>query len=327
MRSAHRSAISQADLRSLGFVRLFLLAEIPAHEKFITQQSIESESQHFNDILQGMASIYSEYVDININALSLFFFSSGNFLEAYRNLTYKHVMGLKWASSQTCYRNTKFIIKMDDDIVVDFYYLSHYLRTIRIVAPEQTYLAGYVLSGVTPIRLRQNKWYVSQSEYMGDMYPDYLSGWMYVMTPVVAKRLVHAATRATPPFFWIDDTWVTGVLRTNEHIPINDTWNALFSANSQFLDCCITDLEMHQYRCPFVAGPNGGDHRLITKFLQTTRQQCFTASHGDVLVTPMPNQCHARSQNLPALTNTCVGIDKHLLVETHGAAIVNAFKL
>lgn len=53
VRSAHRSAISQSILRELGLLRVFLLAEIPAHEKFITQQAILDESHHFNDIVQG----------------------------------------------------------------------------------------------------------------------------------------------------------------------------------------------------------------------------------------------------------------------------------
>lgn len=54
LRSAHRTAISNSTLHNLGVVRVFLLADIPEHEKFITQESIENEQQHFNDIVQGM---------------------------------------------------------------------------------------------------------------------------------------------------------------------------------------------------------------------------------------------------------------------------------
>lgn len=231
-------------------------------------------------------------------------------------------MGLKWASTQNCHQN-QYIIKMDDDIVVDFFYLSSYLH--GITGHGDHFLAGFVLGGVQPIRLRQNKWFVSYEEYAGDIYPDYLSGWMYVIAPATAKCLVRAATQAMPPFFWIDDTWVTGVLRTNQHIKINETWNSLYSANSQFLDCCLNDLKQHRYRCPFLAGPNGGDHKLITKFLQEYRKQCFLNDAGELI--PMINNCQMRPVNRPPLTKTCVGVDKHLLVENHGAAIVNAMKL
>lgn len=54
LRSAHRTAISNTTLLNLGVVRVFLLADIPKREKFITQAAIESEYQHFNDIVQGV---------------------------------------------------------------------------------------------------------------------------------------------------------------------------------------------------------------------------------------------------------------------------------
>lgn len=327
VRSAHRSAISQSILKELGLFRVFLLAEIPAHEKFITQQAIQDESKHFNDIVQG------EFIDPECNLIkfvgiiimthSLLF--AGNFIEAYRNLTYKHIMGLKWASSQNCH-NPKFIIKMDDDIVVDFYHLSNYLRNISAsVSRKENYLAGYVLREVRPIRLRQNKWFVSYEEYEGDLYPDYLSGWMYVTIPTTARRLVHASSAKSMKFFWIDDTWVTGVLREHAKIDIDESWNELFSANSQFLDCCVNDMKGKRYRCPFIAGPNGGDHRLIATFLQTNHKQCYVGE--DRRFVPSKNNCPERPVSITSLKKACVGVDKHLLVESHGAAIISAIKL
>lgn len=234
-------------------------------------------------------------------------------------------MGLKWASSQTCLDNV-FIVKMDDDIVVDFYYLSSYLRNIaKDVKQKEYHLAGYVLRDVKPIRLRQNKWFVSVDEFNGDIYPDYMSGWMYVTTPAVAQRLVRAASMGNLKFFWIDDAWVTGVVRSNQQIHINETWNSLFSANSQFLDCCIDDIRKYKYRCPFIAGPNGGDHKLIIKFLQSLRKRCYVVSN-DINV-PIQNRCEHRPADKPPLIKSCVGIDKHLIVEGHGAASINAVKL
>lgn len=53
VRSAHRMAISKAELANANILRVFLLAEIPAKEKFIKQEAIESEHRHFNDIVQG----------------------------------------------------------------------------------------------------------------------------------------------------------------------------------------------------------------------------------------------------------------------------------
>lgn len=53
VRSAHRSAISSITLGELQILRVFQLAAVPSKEKFITQNAIENEHQHFNDILQG----------------------------------------------------------------------------------------------------------------------------------------------------------------------------------------------------------------------------------------------------------------------------------
>lgn len=53
VRAAHRSAISAAILDELKILRVFQLAAVPTKEKFITQNAIENEHKHFNDILQG----------------------------------------------------------------------------------------------------------------------------------------------------------------------------------------------------------------------------------------------------------------------------------
>lgn len=53
VRSAHRVAISKAELAKANIVRVFLLAEIPKKEQFIKQEAIANEHQHFNDIVQG----------------------------------------------------------------------------------------------------------------------------------------------------------------------------------------------------------------------------------------------------------------------------------
>lgn len=72
VRSAHRTAISGSVLRNLKILRVFLLAQVPLHEKFITQSAIEDESQYFNDIVQGMSKD-SKFVFYKINYDSVFY--------------------------------------------------------------------------------------------------------------------------------------------------------------------------------------------------------------------------------------------------------------
>ena len=50
----------------------------------------------------------------------------------YRNLTYKHTMGLQWAA--TYCPQSRYVIKMDSDIVVDLYQLMDYmLKQVKVV--------------------------------------------------------------------------------------------------------------------------------------------------------------------------------------------------
>lgn len=69
-RSAMRRSFSSDQLEPMGFRRVFLLGQAEK-DKYTSQEAVESEAKRFGDIVQG------------------------NFQEAYRNLTYKHIMGIK----------------------------------------------------------------------------------------------------------------------------------------------------------------------------------------------------------------------------------------
>lgn len=91
-RSAIRRAYYIKKLAHFNFKKVFLLG-IGPDNKYVNVKAIQNEASRFGDIVQG------------------------NFIEAYRNLTYKHVMGLKWIS-ENC-SSAKYVIKMDDDIVIN----------------------------------------------------------------------------------------------------------------------------------------------------------------------------------------------------------------
>lgn len=287
LRAAHRQAISQVKLAELGIQRVFLLASIPAKEHFITQQQLQNEQQKFGDLLQG------------------------NFMEAYRNLSYKHIMGLKWSSTECS--KAKFVIKIDDDIVYDIFYIKRYLDTLELenlkLTSSSELLAGYVLDSKKVIRNQANKWYVSEQEYAGNVYPSYLSGWLYITNPKTALRLVNQAYKTN--IFWIDDTWVTGILREPLAIPLQNL-NNWFSANAEFLNCCVQDLKKHNLECELYVGPNGGDSKLLIEFLHNV-EKCYY------------DECTKRSPD-QNLKNTCVAAFKHILPD-HGEANIRPVKL
>ncbi|XP_049288340.1 beta-1,3-galactosyltransferase 5 [Anopheles funestus] len=285
IRSAHRQAISQQKLLSMGLLRVFSLAVIPPTEQFIRQVAIEAEQRLHGDLIQG------------------------NFVEAYRNLTYKHLMSLQWAT-QHC-RGAKYLLKMDDDIVFDPFYIQNYLSDLNQGDEQQTQLlAGYVFRSKKVIRLQANKWYVSRDEFPAEVYPPYLSGWLYITNQKTARALVAESQAGS--FFWIDDTFITGVLAQRLQIPLT-ALNRWFSSNSEFLDCCIRDMKRYAYQCDYYVGPNGGNGKLIMEFIQEL-ERCYD------------NACYQRPPG-KSLTATCVAEYKQQLSPNHGTAMISQMKL
>ena len=73
LREAQREAFNKTTLNSLGMKRIFLLF---TDINNIEQKRIEDENQRHSDILQG------------------------DMKEDYKNLAYKHLMGLRWAAEE-----------------------------------------------------------------------------------------------------------------------------------------------------------------------------------------------------------------------------------
>lgn len=237
LRSAMRRALPDRILRQEKLRRVFLLAIGPNKGIFdVNYKAILQENGRFGDLVQG------------------------NFIEAYRNLTYKHIMGLNWAA--TYCSNAKYVVKMDDDTVFNAHKLKNLLSSLQVQEKDHL-LAGYILQGMVPIRESANKWYVTKKEYENSMYPPFLSGWFYITTPQTAEKLVKLSSNSA--YFWIDDVYVTGILAQGlkiKHYALNN----IFAVHAEYLQCCIRDVKRYNYKCEFLVGSNGGDNNLFYYF-------------------------------------------------------------
>lgn len=248
----------------------------------MTQRALINEASRFQDIIQG------------------------NFIDAYRNLTYKHIMGLRYAVSEA--RNAQFIVKMDDDIVIDPFRIYEYIKNIE-QDDEEYLLKGFLLSDQYVRRDKQNKWFVKLEEFKESQYPLYLSGWFYITNLKTAHDLALASE--TREYFWIDDIYVTGILA--EELSIHrEGINEKFSSNSEFIDCCIRDINNKRIQCDYLIGPNGGDPNLILSFIKATKT-CFLGG------------CKKRDKQ-HHVKNTCVAQVKDVLNE-RGEPQVQAIRL
>ena len=100
-----------------------------------------------------------------------------NYLDTYKNLVYKTILSIKWISDY-CY-NAKYVLKIDDDIVLNSLSLLNYLNGLP---PAQNTFICLVHTNAAVIRDSNSKFYLSKEDYPADNFPDYCDGPAYIMT-------------------------------------------------------------------------------------------------------------------------------------------------
>ena len=148
------------------------------------ESSLKSQNDQYGDIIEGA------------------------FLDTYENLTYKSVMGLHWVNNYC--NNTRFVLKIDDDVVVNIYKLLHFLTEIDS-DPKQA--SGFLYCNVQgrgygelPIRRNDSKFYMNTTDYKYDLYPPYCQGPGYVFSIDVAVRLFESTKKV--PLFKFEDVFM-----------------------------------------------------------------------------------------------------------------------
>ncbi|XP_046556766.1 UDP-GalNAc:beta-1,3-N-acetylgalactosaminyltransferase 1-like [Haliotis rubra] len=143
------------------------------------QAEVERESQKYQDIVQG------------------------NFIDSYHNLTHKHIMGYHWVITHC--KNVRYVIKIDDDVVV---HVNNVLRYLLLNAFPEEHIMCLVEKWSK--KKTAGKWAISEQEYPFIRYPRYCAGFAYITTLSVIKRLYAASTDIKS--IWIDDVYATGLL-------------------------------------------------------------------------------------------------------------------
>lgn len=135
-------------------------------------------------------------------------FVQGSFFDAYRNLTYKHVMSLKYFIYHC--PQAKYILKTDDDVFVNMPTMKNFLT--YDLSPHGASRGLFCTPRYNSLVLRsyRSKWRVSFTEYPDKFYPTYCPGWTLLYSPDVALALYKEAQKSD--YFWIDDIHLTGTL-------------------------------------------------------------------------------------------------------------------
>ncbi|KAF5288255.1 hypothetical protein FQA39_LY04023, partial [Lamprigera yunnana] len=146
----------------------------------LVQNKLEDENESHNDIIQG------------------------SFLDIYRNMTYKHVMTLKYAVYHC--PQAKYILKTDDDVFVNIPTMLDFL-TLDLSPNGAKNLLSCTKQTNAPVkRTYRSKWRVSFSDYKGRFYPPYCPGWVILYSPDVVFTLYKNVQQSK--YFWIDDVLI-----------------------------------------------------------------------------------------------------------------------
>jgi hypothetical protein len=138
----------------------------------------------------------------------------GNFIDSYHNLTYKHVMALKWFV-YNC-PEVNYLLKADDDILINTPLLYN---TLEASSRRSNFLFCNDLTNSTPVRSEDSKWFLSREDFPDEAFPDYCSGFTILFSADVVFKLYTVAQSL--PYFWIDDLQVTGFARSKLNISIS----------------------------------------------------------------------------------------------------------
>ena len=200
----------------------------------------------------------------------------GDMEESYHNLVHKHVMGLRWANGN-CQSN--LVIKMDDDIFVNF---REILEAAASSVPDPG--SGGWLAGLLQLRLpvqrsEASKWAMTRTEWPGPWWPNFLSGWCYIISPPGVRDILSALKSETR-LLWIDDVMVTGIMANKSGVQLVSL-NSYFTVYREEMECCAENVE---HKCKYLAGPT--DHeaglldRLVSQHVLCRRSQSCRANSG-----------------------------------------------
>lgn len=144
----------------------------------------------------------------------------GSFEDTYWNLTYKHVMVLKWFVYYC--PNAKYLLKTDDDVLINTPLLYDLIESPR---PEysQLYQKKRVFCSLTKevVRVKRtfrSKWRVSFKEYPDKFYPLFCPGYVILYTADVVPLLYQVAQKL--PYFRIDDVHITGTAAVKSNVTV-----------------------------------------------------------------------------------------------------------
>ncbi|XP_062580816.1 beta-1,3-galactosyltransferase brn-like, partial [Saccostrea cucullata] len=147
----------------------------------------------------------------------------GSFVDAYRNLTYKTIMGYRWMSKYC--EDSEFIVCKDDDFKINIVNIVKQIKAHK--EPKTMFIGRLVEKGNTIYRDPNHKWYLSKEDFPENVLPPYFPGGAYIVSATIAKKLV--SNFHLVKWLPIDDVYI-GLVAQKSNITL--THSKLFEFNN-----------------------------------------------------------------------------------------------
>lgn len=148
--------------------------------------------------VEGLNQLIKNESDIHHDILQ------ADFIDSYRNLTIKTMVGIRYIE-ENC--NTKFVLKIDDDVIANTPKLINYLSN-QLTENENQQNMFYCepLYNTKVIRDTDNKWHLTKKEFKNDNFPNYCAGTAYIFTGDLPKKLCQTTNYVK--FIQLEDVYV-----------------------------------------------------------------------------------------------------------------------
>ena len=134
----------------------------------------------------------------------------GDFIEHYRNLTYKGILGLQFIVDHCSH--VPYVIKSDDDVFANIFNI---MQLTERQGSDQRFLMCYRWSTM-PIQRpggdrKLRKWWLDNDLLPGrTIFPPYCAGLGWIFSTNIVKDLLDISK--STPFLWVDDVYISGVV-------------------------------------------------------------------------------------------------------------------
>ncbi|XP_055711118.1 beta-1,3-galactosyltransferase 2-like [Phlebotomus papatasi] len=139
----------------------------------------------------------------------------GNSMDTYENLTLKSLSMLEW--TVTYCPMTPYLLKTDDDMFLNMKVLLEFMEDH---SEDTERIFGHIAKNWAPHRDLESKWYVPEESFKNAMFPDFVTGPIYLLTGDILLDLYTTALKTT--FLWLEDVFLTGFVAEQLKIPRKD---------------------------------------------------------------------------------------------------------